>query len=47
MLLSFRGPAALSDSRRLPLLHRCRSVLPAIEDLSAAYIYLVQQMVLE
>ena len=42
MLLTFRGPSALSDFRRLPLLQRCRATLPAIADLNATHLYLVQ-----
>ena len=42
MLLSFAGPPALSAFRRLPLLERCRQILPGLEDLQATYFYAVQ-----
>ena len=42
MLLTFAGPAALSDFRRLPLLQRCRDLLPELADLQADYFYVVQ-----
>jgi len=42
MLLTFAGPAALSDFRRLPLLQRCRALLPDLTDLQADYFYIVQ-----
>ena len=41
MLLSFAGPRALSDFRRLPLLERCREILPNLADLQAHYLYAV------
>ena len=41
MLLSFTGPRALSDFRRLPLLERCREILPDLTDLQARYLYAV------
>jgi phosphoribosylformylglycinamidine synthase len=42
MLLSFAGPPALSDFRRLPLLERCRQALPDLDDLQTTYFYAVQ-----
>ena len=42
MVLTFKGPVALSEFRRLPLLKRCRELLPRLEDLDAAYFYAVQ-----
>ena len=36
MLLVFRGETALSDFRRLPLLERCRTLWPDLDDLTAA-----------
>ena len=42
MLLTFAGPPALSAFRRLPLLERCRRILPNLEDLQATYFYAVQ-----
>ena len=42
MLLTFAGPAALSDFRRSPLLQRCRALLPDLTDLQAEYFYIVQ-----
>ena len=42
MLLSFAGPPALSDFRRLPLLERCRQALPDLDDLQSPYFYVVQ-----
>ena len=42
MLLNFAGPPALSPFRLLPLLERCRGILPSLENLQASYFYAVQ-----
>ena len=42
MIRVFRGPAALSDFRRLALLQGCRAVEPQITDLEADLFYAVQ-----
>ncbi|MEE3257732.1 MAG: phosphoribosylformylglycinamidine synthase, partial [Candidatus Latescibacterota bacterium] len=41
MLLTFSGPPALSEFRRLPLLARCRQILPNLDDLQATHLYAV------
>ena len=41
MLLTFRGPSALSDFRRAPLLARCRTLQGHIDDLTTSFVYLV------
>ena len=41
MLLTYRGPQALSAFRRDPLLARCRSLLGRIQDLTTSYAFLV------
>lgn len=40
MLLVFRGETALSDFRRLPLLARCRTLWPDLDDLTAEYFFM-------
>jgi phosphoribosylformylglycinamidine synthase len=42
MILRFPGPSALSDFRRKRLLADVRSVIPAVTDLTANYIHLVE-----
>jgi len=42
MLLTFNGPVALSDFRRIPLLERCQETLPQLTDLEATHFYMVQ-----
>ena len=41
MLLVFRGETALSDFRRLPLLARCQTLWPDLDDLTAEYFFMV------
>ena len=42
MLLKFKGPSALSEFRRAPLLERCQEELPQLADITATHLYMVQ-----
>ncbi|NKB68962.1 MAG: phosphoribosylformylglycinamidine synthase [Candidatus Latescibacteria bacterium] len=42
MIRVFRGPAALSDFRRLPLLQTCRAIEPQLTGIEANFFYAVQ-----
>ncbi len=42
MLLKFKGPSALSELRRVPLLEACRTAIPQLEDIAATYLYMVR-----